>query len=208
MALKLFVYLIFIFIFIQIYEILAFKASRTCYHMYTQSIHKDFTKGELLNDIRQLSEILEAPRLYLADYFSDLRNQVDKEISIKQMIEQNKGEKTEQLNELWKEMISKIDSFETDCIKNQLNDIDTIFNRLKSIESDLNLSGDLLELQNDLNEIKQKIKHEELNVFRNLFKNKTIIFLLTDNYKYRELIDGKLIIVNDEYIDVKQLKLR
>jgi len=159
------------------------------------------TKDEMLNDISQLREIIEEPRIFLNNYFSELRNKVDTEIATKKFNEQNDNEKMNQLNELRQEMILKINSFEKNCIENQSNDMEPIANTLKSIEFDL--SQEL-----HFNEIKKKIKHEELNVFRSLFQNKTIIFLLADYYKHKELINGKLIIINDEYIDHKELKLR
>ena len=66
----------------------------------------------LLNRKKRLTEICEIPKLYLANYFSDLRRDIDFEIV------QKKEPNNRKLNELWLEIIKKIDSFEKECINN------------------------------------------------------------------------------------------
>ena len=64
----------------------------------------------MLQKLEDLQIIVEIPNLYLANYFQELRNNVDIEMFSKQMLHNN--DKNEAKNEIWKEMISKIYSFE------------------------------------------------------------------------------------------------
>ena len=94
-------------------------------------------------DLDTLKKITEFPNLYLADYFNDLRNKVDKECDPKQQELQNDKEKKR--NELWKQMITKIDSFEKNCIR-KIYDFDVIKIRINEIEEILN-SEQLIDLK-------------------------------------------------------------
>jgi len=76
----------------------------------------EVAKEKLLIDLDKLKKITEFPALYLADYFDALRNRVDKECATKQL-ELNVNENKEAMDELWQEMITKINSFENSCIR-------------------------------------------------------------------------------------------
>ena len=87
-------------------------------------------------------------------------------------------------------MISKIDSFEKQCTKN-IDDLQSNVNRIEEIRITLDNQNEATNLQL----IEDKIQEEEFELFKKLFKNRTIIF---------EDIFGKkdhkiLLIVNDEY---------
>jgi phosphoribosylformylglycinamidine (FGAM) synthase-like enzyme len=73
-------------------------------------------KDTLLNDLNKIKEIAELPSLYLSNYFMKLKNDVDREFAPKQLELQNDKEKKKELNELWQKKITKIDSFEKNCI--------------------------------------------------------------------------------------------
>ena len=60
---------------------------------------------------------------------------------------------------------------------------------------------------NNLNEINEKIQEEEIKLKKKLFQNKTIVFFRPKQY-YIDLIDSKLIILNEELINYKQFKER
>ncbi len=77
----------------------------------------EISKEKLLNDLENLNKIIEHPGLYLDDYFGSLRNKVDKECATKLIKLQNDQEKKKELDELWQRMISKIDSFENNCLR-------------------------------------------------------------------------------------------
>ena len=52
------------------------------------------------------------PKLYVADYFLDLRNKVDKEMFLKQVIHKNDNEIKNELTKIWEELILQINWFE------------------------------------------------------------------------------------------------
>ena len=145
-------------------------------------------KQQLLIKLDELQLIVEIPNLYLANYFQELRNKVDIEMLSKQILHNNDNEDIKnEVNQNWKEMISKIYSFEKEC-KNK----DKLQSNLKRI--------DQIRLMLDQNEetyldiIEDKIKEEEFEINKKIFQNKTIIFdkfFEDDNQK-------RLLIVKDE----------
>ena len=60
-------------------------------------------KNQVLKEIEELKQNLEFPNLYLANYFFELRNEVDKEILSKQIKLEDDDENKQKLNEIWKE---------------------------------------------------------------------------------------------------------
>ena len=73
-------------------------------------------KQEMLKKLEDLKMIVVIPKLYLANYFQELRNNVDKQMFPKQILHYNDNEEMKnELNQIWVEMISKIDSFEKEC---------------------------------------------------------------------------------------------
>ncbi len=73
----------------------------------------------LLTELNELREIVEFPRLYLINYFIDLKNQVDKQFALKQFREQN-IETNQKLSKTWQKMISFIDLFEKECLNQKI----------------------------------------------------------------------------------------
>ena len=65
----------------------------------------------LTSDLNKLKQICQIPKLYLANYFSDLRRDIDLEFAKKLQI--NNHELS-----IWNNMIEKINSFEQECILN------------------------------------------------------------------------------------------
>jgi len=168
------------------------------------------TKEKLLNNLAKLNTIIELPNLYLSDYFCNLRNKVDRECALKQQELQNDKEKKNDIDELWKQMISKIDSFEKNCIR-KTYDLDVNKIRINEIEETLN-SEQLI----DLKKVKDEIEKEEINLLQNLFQNKSIFFrkysheiqLSIENNKIvvqPKIIDGQLIILFDEFIHQRKI---
>ena len=151
----------------------------------------------LLNKKERLTEICETPKLYLANYFSDLRRDIDLEIV------QKKEPNNRKLNEFWLEIINKIDSFEKECINNiKLN--------RSEIRQSLNQIDCLIQSkQPNLEKINEFIQNEQENILKQLFYNRTIIFKQNNHFKNdfgEKLINGKLLIINDEFINLEAVK--
>jgi len=159
------------------------------------------TKEGLLNDLDNLKKITELPDLYLANYFEGLRNKVDKEFATKQQELKNDREKKEELDKLWLNMITKIDSFEKNCIRKIYN-LDA--NKIKINELEIKLKNDKFI---DLKQTQDEIDKEENNLLQNVFQNKTILFRKhpNDDQSIKKIIDGQLIFLGDEFISQKSI---
>ena len=148
-------------------------------------------KQQLLQKLEDLKLIIETPKLYLANYFQELRNDVDKQMFSKQMLHINENEVKNKIDQIWIEMISKIDSFEKEC-KNK----DKLQSNSKRID-EIKIILENNKESTNLEVIEDKIQEEEFNLFRKLFQNKTIIF---ENI----CIKGgqrRLLIIDDEYVN-------
>ncbi len=167
----------------------------------TQVLEKKFLsekqREQFLKELDDLKQIIELPTLYLANYFSDLRNQVDLEINTQKMLLQNDDKEKQNLNKIWEEMISKIYSFERQYTNKKFEfgynneKINAIEDRVKHNEFD------------GLSEISETIQREENELLKKIFANKTIVFF---NVKKEEK-KYKLIVLN-EFINPKEFKKR
>ena len=159
------------------------------------------TKEKLLTDLDKLKKITDIPKLYLSNYIKDLRDRVDIEFAPKQQELQYDKEKKKELEELWQQMISKIDSFEKNCIR-KTYDLDVNKIRINEIEEIVN-SEQLIDLK------KVQIEKEEINLLQNLFQNKSILFRKYEQDEVQsKIIDGQLIVLFDEYISQKTVDER
>lgn len=73
--------------------------------------------NSFVKNLLELRTIIKAPKLYLSNYFADVRTEIDLDyapISINNEI--NKEEK-EFNNKIWIEMINRINQFEKECLK-------------------------------------------------------------------------------------------
>jgi len=129
--------------------------------------------AELIKDLGELKNNAELPALFLTNYFLELRKKVDNEIATKQMnlkegddIEENK----KKLNEIWRDLIVEIDSFESQLNKSTF-DLKENKERINSIEAMLKEDSN-----ENLNKAKEAIKSEEIDLMKILFQNKTIVF--------------------------------
>ena len=68
-------------------------------------------KQQMLKKLDELQLIVEMPNLFLANYFQELRNKVDIEMFSKQMLHYKDNVMKNEIDKIWKEMISKIDFF-------------------------------------------------------------------------------------------------
>ncbi len=159
----------------------------------------------LKNDIETLKQTFEHPILFLANYFSSLTNEINMEINSRQM--------NAQLNEIKLKMIEKIRDFERECIRNneKFEDEEEEDKEVVSIESELMTYLNSLEIndQIDLNEklawFKSAVQIQENKTLMQIFQKKTIVFIQDYDNK-NELLNGKLLIINDEFINPKAVK--
>ena len=92
-------------------------------------------------------------------------------------------------------MISKIDSFEKNCIR-RTYDLDVNKIRINEIEEIVNCEQLI-----DLKKVQDEIEKEEINLLQNLFQNKSILFRKYEqNEVQSKIIDGQLIVLFDEFI--------
>jgi hypothetical protein len=110
----------------------------------------------LIEEIDELKQMQKFPRLYLSNYFDDLKNEIDLKYAVKQ---------DEQVKYL--EIIKIIELFEQDAYKK--SKLFNIFdNEIKLIEDKLNVLN-LIEITQLIDELKYKIE-------KKIFSNKSILF--------------------------------
>jgi len=165
----------------------------------------ELIKEELIKDFEELKNNAELPALFLTNYFLEIRKEIDNEIATKQMnlkegddMEENK----QKLNEIWKDLIAKIDSFESQFNKSTF-DLKENKERINSIEAILKEDSN-----DNLNKAKEAIESEEIDLMKLIFQNKTIVFFNVIHLSISSLIDYKLIVLNDEFISFIQFKQR
>lgn len=90
-------------------------------------------KDQLASQLEKLAEIKQCPRLFLANYFADLRADVDYEMAKKQHEYREDQQKKEKTIKIWLLMIAKINSFEKLCINSKLTK-ETIENALNTTQ--------------------------------------------------------------------------
>ena len=151
---------------------------------------------QVKNKLNELNDIIKLPRLYLVNFFFDLRNNVDKEMLTKQFDEKINEEKKKKLNEIWQQMIAKIYALEKECINNKLN-LDLKIETIRSLQTNFvqSIQHDKEYLEHD--QLINTIFTEENSLRKLLHMNKTIIFW-----------KQKLIIVNDEFLTKKSFEDR
>lgn len=155
----------------------------------------------LKNQNEKLKLIYDVPRLYLSDYFIDLRAQVDHSFAFQKMNETTE-KKRDKINLIWLKMIDRINSFETECLNNAFEVKKHRFGiKLKEIEDILakqTSNNEMLDYCDDL------IRNETYRLQRILFLNKTIIFLDKNNCPsasiFHKMKNSKLLSICDEFL--------
>ncbi len=136
-------------------------------------------RNELENNLKELKFAYKQPKLFLSNYFNDLKSNIDFECNQFAVSNQNRNE-----------MLFKTESFEVYCLSCQksLNNYEND-QKLETIEEKINK---FMGKEQEANEIKSLVKNEEFKFKRSLFLDKTIAFL-------KNLNNNHLIIINDEY---------
>lgn len=136
----------------------------------------------------ELNQLLEWPKLYLANYFSHLKNEVDKELAKQFILNEHDPTKQEQLNKIWKQMIEKITVFEAECTRNAPKSNQTTDDAAQESSNSLEIR------QNDYSENK-------------LLLNKSMLFM-NSSQPCSDLLACKLLIINDAHISRRQIEQR
>ena len=157
---------------------------------------------QIKSELQELKLTCKYQELFFRKYFNSLRSQINKELTQK-LISQQLAETKKDLNKLWNQLNEKIDYFESYYLNTKLTDkfINDLTTKLNSIETLLK--------SHDYCLIDSLILNEKEKIERNLFQNKTIVFLVVKDYlngSYRDLIDGKLLILNDVFISLRDFE--
>jgi hypothetical protein len=139
--------------------------------------------NETINQINELKQMQQFPRYYLAEYFHELKAQVDTKYALK-LDEKDK----------YLEIINNIESFEQDAYNKWSS------KRINAYDDDIKLIED--KLNNNLNnvtEIKKLIGEVKYKIEKMIFSNKTILFI-DKKTRFNLKSNSFLLIVNDEYI--------
>ncbi len=131
---------------------------------------------KITSELEELKLMQLYPRLYLANYFSELKRQVDLDFFYKM-----------EENEKYIEMINRIQLFENDSY-NKIKPFNTFNKDFEFVEQLVN-NGNEVQAIKLIDEIKYKIE-------RTLFSNRSIMYLK----KYRSIEKPFLLIIQDEYL--------
>lgn len=132
-------------------------------------------KEDIENSLNELKMLMNIPKLYLANYFIDLKTQVDL-----------KYFNQEKFKDKYKKIINRIESFEQECYKNNKS---KKRDKFESIEIQINNI-------NNLDEAKKLIQIEKYSAEKELFQNKTIyfldfiLFIINDEYISKNVMDS------------------
>lgn len=104
-----------------------------------------------LSQIDQIKIMLDAPKLFISEYYSSLKTEVDLEFAKQKAEEQHLNETQKNL---WKQMIEKIEQIELNNLKNFMIDL----TRKKQIEARIEAKNQNKEpLDDEINEIKSSL---------------------------------------------------
>ncbi len=191
--------------------------------------NKYFIVPELNNKISKtfgmlenLRLLLEIPRLYISNYFDEIRKEID--FAINEKFFKNASASNDVLNENWSLMIEKLHTYETAFLKNFPKNkfSDTIThetaNKIEALEhkSKLILSQQhsepfteeyIQKLSNELNQLENEIYDETVELEKLAFKSMCFIFIDQKMCKLESCFEkmnkentvGKLLIIKNEY---------
>lgn len=163
------------------------------------------TLNSLNKDFETLKSLLEIPKLtiiYLSDYFSDLKSEVDLAFVKKDFSFESKNLKIKnELKRNWIQQIEQIDTFQQECLLKQKRTkklVSAEETKMKLIEDKLNQlntlsnsepidSNEKIKLDQLLNELDDLIYDEMFQFEKNIFLNKTMLFLDKTLCKYNSI---------------------
>lgn len=154
--------------------------------------------------LNNLKTLLDFPKYFLSSYFGDLKHDVDCTFAQLTCTALDDSKRFE-LRKAWTETIRKIETFELDCFRNlnvnsKLDEQqrDELNAKIKRFERKLAKSTKKLDKYADL------IDLELIQLERNLFLNRTVIFMDVKKCKetslFNEFFLSKLTFITDEYL--------
>ena len=178
----------------------------------------------LFNMLNQLKQIVNDPEDFIWEHFQNMKNIIDLEYKLAL---QGLNDESEELIIVWTQKIEIIDKFQTECLQKIHNNSSFLNNsteKIKKLEFELNMEMknksifDIFtnEKNRKLENFKQLITTEEFNINKQLFSNKTLLYMNREecqNFKtlndfkkpnHTTLQDrvGRLVLVNDCYVDI------
>lgn len=166
---------------------------------------------ELLKaDLNNLKSVIKSPRLYLCDYFSELRNTIDIQCESSEQNEATQSFETQSL------LINEVDAAEKECLSKLNNNFLTngILKQVKHVMTaiEVNSKTNALVDSPKLNEIKCLLEETTSDILKVLFRNRGIVFLSKEFLAsfipgLEGLIEsfGLLVLIEDEFISSRQL---
>lgn len=169
--------------------------------------------SETINDsFKELKLAYENPKLYIATYFSELRNKIDIDYET-YLLNDNDDEPSTLANEFLTSMIDNVNSFEKDCLSkltssplNTEGSIEESFSKLKDELKYLDSCEDekLAEIDDLLNTLMLKVQ-------KILFGNQQLVFVSKNTQFFKEYLEtsdcevdmvsfGFLVRIEDEFI--------
>jgi hypothetical protein len=168
-----------------------------------------FVKMEVKDKLAYLKSIFELPRLFLTEFFSDLKSQVDISFATKELKEKDANLRSE-IKQNWLEIINKIEAFEKECFKAHKSNV---FDEAIKKE----ITEAILFIENNLDSQKNSVVIIEdltYKLEKTLFLNRTIAFITrSDEFErfFKKLNKrttvGKLIYIKNAYFSKKVINL-
>lgn len=177
-------------------------------------------KQRLKRLLDELKWIIESPKIFLFDHFSNLINKIDFAAARQSQNIKNikNSENLMKINHVWNRMFDHIKQFEMECfeslntklINNTFNDsinLEKTNETIRFIDTNLKRYKELS--PNEIENLDELLYYETYRIKRKLFLNKCLIFfdrqhqekdILIFNKMKNNIFFGKLIYVKDEYI--------
>jgi len=169
---------------------------------------------KLDNKLEQLKFIFECPRLFICNYFNDLRSKIDLAF-VEKMFYLNDKTIKQKLNENWTKMIDLIDSIEM-----RLMLLSKTTNKFSSVLSqEISKKIEFIEklikqTTNEFKDIDYLISEQIFKIEKFLLQNQTLVFINETNCKINNLFNklnsqyspGKLIFIKNEYFSVESIQ--
>lgn len=172
--------------------------------------------NRLNKDLDALKSLFQLPRLYLSDFFTDLKRDIDLAVMQHGLnINRDNTEQHNTLSKVWVSMVDRVCQFENECYqKCRLNKFNPNVN--KELSETITLIETKLQnltTKEDAKEINELIYDNVYQLEKIIFINKTITFVDKKICKLCELFNemdvkitfGKLLIVNNQYFGKRGL---
>ena len=170
------------------------------------------SREDIDSGLKELKLAYENPKLYIATYFSELRNTVDIELE-KFILNQEDAEQLELANEFQESMINNINNFEKECMSKlssgSLSTEDSIEDRIEKLTEDVKYLDSYEDEK--LNAVYDLIYYLMVEVQKILFSNQQLVFVSKNTQFFKEYLEtsdcevsmvsfGFLVKIEDEFI--------